>query len=282
MNAFSWISAHPFRFLIALAILTILAFTAFALTRQARQDRPWAEYLSRLPHVALNHGIFSVTPVSDWSYSASGPTDKAETDFQASVADVKSVWLMVEPSPYSTIVAHTLLLFEFTDGRVIGLTIEARLTKTQKYSPIDGLWNKYELIYLWATPRDLLIRRSVFLDHKVYLYPLKLTNPQLTSLFAKLVKTTGDLQFRPRFYNTLFHNCTNELGQKAGLPWDISFVLTGLSPNYLYRKGIIPGASFDDAKAKADLTDWLKANNDPNKAAFEPKLVAELRARGER
>ncbi len=186
---------------------------------------------------------------------------------------------MVEPSPASDWVAHTLLLFEFGGGRIVGLTIEARLEDKETYSPFAGLWNAYELAYLWATPHDLLTRRAVLLDHKVYVYPLKLTAEQKQSLLRNLVATTAAIETHPRFYNTIFSNCTNEIGKRAGLPWDYAFVLTGKSPGLLFRKGIIPGPSFAVAKARADLTAWLKAQNGTDKSVFDAALLAELNTR---
>ncbi len=126
---------------------------------------------------------------------------------------------MLEPSPASDWVAHTFLLLEFTDNRVVGVSIEARQEEGETYSPFWGLFNNYELLFSWASARDLLERRAVFLDHTVEVYPLNLSIAHEQSLLRKFLKTTSQLETTPRFYNTLFHNCTNELGKEAGIPW---------------------------------------------------------------
>lgn len=93
------------------------------------------------------------------------------------------------------------------------------------------------------------------------------------------LRTTAALEKTPRFYNTLFHNCTNELGKEAKIPWNFSFVLTGKSPDYLFRKGLIPCGSIAEARQRADMTAWLKAPGAGEKAAFDAMLLAELRSR---
>lgn len=271
-----WVRAHPFLAgALAVAVL-LLAFLGASLMRTPRNDRAWAEYFRRPAHVEMRPGSFLVAPVSDWSYAPGRVTDRAYGAFNAKLDDLRSVWLMVEPSPASDIVAHTLLLFEFADARIVGVTIEARMEEGERYSPFAGLWNRYELAYVWATPRDLLVRRAVFLGHKVFVYPLRLADGQMHSLLRKLLGTTADLEGYPRFYNTLFSNCTNELAKRADLPWDLAFVLTGLAPSHLFRRGLIPGKSFKEAKARADMTDWLKGMAESDRATFDLALLAEL------
>lgn len=275
----AWLKAHPLRAGGAVVVLALLGLMGAAFLRTPRNDRTWAEYFRRPAHVEQQLGSFLVAPVSDWSYAEGAILDRAYGGFAAKFEDLRAVWLMVEPSPASDIVAHTLLLFEISDDRMIGVTIEARMEEGERYSAFSGLWNRYELAYVWATARDLLVRRAVFLDHKVYVYPLKLADGQVQSLLRNLVATTADLERRPRFYNTLFSNCTNELAKRAGLSWDPAFVLTGLAPGHLFRRGLIPGTSFREAKARADITEWLEAMASGDRATFDLSLLGELRRR---
>lgn len=271
--------AHPFRMGGALVAILLLGLLGAALLRTPRNDRTWAEYFTRTTRVEQQPGSFLVAPVSDWSYTEKAVAERSYGAFAAKFTDLKGVWLMVEPSPASEIVAHTLLLFEFADDRMIGVTIEARMEEGERYSAFSGLWNRYELAYVWATPRDLLVRRALFLHHKVYVYPLALVAAQQQSLLRNLLGTTAELEAHPRFYNTLFSNCTNELAKRAELPWDMAFVFTGLAPKHLFKRHIIPGLSFAEAKARAEVTDWLKGMAESDKATFDMALLAELRKR---
>ena len=162
----NWFGANPLRPAI-LSIFAILALGSLAnMLSPPRQDRHWYPYLSHTPHVEITETGFTVSPVSDWSYEYDRETD---TTYQPSASysfdELRRVWFMIEPQPGSQLAAHTLLLFEFSDDRILGLTIEARREEGEEYSAFHGQFNAFELIYIWATARDLLIRRATMLDY---------------------------------------------------------------------------------------------------------------------
>jgi len=273
-------AAHPLTPAVGAIILTALVGFAPVFSEPPLAERQWTEHLARTAHAELGENQFSVAPVRDWSYDASGPVSKIYGDAAFALPALRNVWFMLEPRPGSEIAAHTLLLFEFEDDRLLGLTIEARRESDETFSAWQGVWNTYELAYVWASARDLLTRRAVFLDHDVYVYPLRISYAQKVNLLTRLLQTTADLEATPRFYNTFFSNCTNELAKRADLTWDSAFILTGLSDDHLHRVGVIPGATFEDAKARADMRDVIRSlNHIEDAAAFDAALLAELRAR---
>jgi hypothetical protein len=74
-------------------------------------------------------------------------------------------------------------------------------------------------------------------------------------------------------------NCTNELAKVAQIPWHYSFILTGYSPQYLYRLKYIPGPDFATAKSQARLDVEIRPWNSLSSADFDKALLAELRKR---
>lgn len=245
-----------------------------------RTDRDWYPYLAPSTQVSATDGAVTIGPITDWSYDSSGAAESAYRDESFAVADLRDVWFLIEPQPGSRLAAHTLLLFEFTDDRIVGLTIEARREANEPYSAFRGLWNAYELSYLWGSARDLLTRRVVMLDHDVFVYPLAISDDQKRMLLENLLARTEALETTPRFYNTLFSNCTNELAKAAGIDWHYSFVLTGRSDEHLFNRGIIPGEDFETARASANVTDFVRVLNDePRSVDFDAALLGELRAR---
>jgi hypothetical protein len=245
-----------------------------------RADRDWFPYLAQTSDVAIAGDQITIGALSDWSYDAEGPTATCYRPESFTPSELVDVWFMLEPQPGSEVAAHTLLLFELEGDRLIGLTIEARRERDEDYSAWRGLWNGYELMYLWASGRDLLARRAVMLDHEVYVYPLLLDTPQKRGLLHRMLVRTAELERRPRFYNTFSSNCTNELAKAAGLRWNRAFVLTGLSDEYLFREGFIPGESFEAAHGRADVTDLIRSLNAAGEDVdFDAALLAELRAR---
>lgn len=271
----------------------VVAGLAFVLTKTPRQDRDWQPHLARTASVSWQSPVAEVAPVRDWTYRRlDGPPDRPE-DAEAGIVSrgwiervdveperLSGVWLLVEPHPGLPLMAHTLVLFEFQDGGLVGLTIEARKERGERFAPFRGLFNKYELAYVWATPRDLLSRRAVLLQHELYLYRLDLTAAEGEAYLRALLRRTEALHARPRFYNTLTSNCTNELAKTAGLAWDPAFVLTGRAAEALHQRGRIAGASFEAVKAGARITDAVSATARLSNTEFNRSLLTFLR--GER
>lgn len=246
-----------------------------------RADRVWFEYLAPTAHVEMDEARFSVRPVSDWAYTAEGPRAQSYIEAGYDLAALRRVWFVLEPQPGSAIAAHTFLLFEFEGDRLLGLTIEARREADEKYSAVAGVFNAYELSYVWGSARDLLTRRAVMLAHDVFVYPTAVTDAQQRALLARLLERTQTLAARPRFYNTLFSNCTNELAKAAGFHWAPAFILTGTSDEYLFSRGIIPGDEFAAARARADMAGFVRGLNAAPAADFDRLLLVELRRRAE-
>ncbi|NWG45770.1 MAG: DUF4105 domain-containing protein [Alphaproteobacteria bacterium] len=275
--------ARPLRSgLIALLAVLVLAETAIIL-RTPRLDRDWVEHLSVTPKIALSpEGDFSIAGLRDWTYAAEGPLQKSWRAAGGRVADVRAIWFVVEPHPGAPdLMAHTLLLFEFGDDRLLGLTIEARREADEDYSAVAGLFNTFELLYVWASARDLLVRRAVYLDHDVNVYRLALTESQARSALTRFLASTQALGARPRFYHTLFSNCTNELGKNAGLGWHPSFVLTGRAAGHLHGIGLIRGQSFEEVAQAARMKETIARLARLPAPAFDAALLRAVRAASE-
>lgn len=275
----SWFGANPLRPAIA-CIALILVLGSFApMFEPPREDRNWYPYLSHTTDVTIDTDSFSITPVSDWSYTWGAETATDYTEGSYRFDQLRNVWFMLEPQPGSQLAAHTLLLFEFEGDRLLGLTIEARREEGEDYDALRGQFNAFELTYIWASARDLLIRRAVMLDHEVFVYPVSITDEQNRMLLMNLLQRTQSLETQPRYYNTVVSNCTNELAKAAGFSWAPAYVLTGRSDEYLFGRGIIPGDSFEQAHARSDVTAFIQALNGEPAAAFDAALLAELRRR---
>jgi hypothetical protein len=266
-----------------LAVATVIAVlilgAAAKISGPPQAERDWYPYLGRTAHVDVSEAGFSVTPVTDWSYAATGVVNERYVDASFEIADLRNVWFVLEPQPGSQLAAHTLLLFEFSNDRLIGLTIEARREADEDYSALAGIWNAYELAYVWGSARDLLTRRAVMLDHQVFVYPVAIDAEQRDFLLRRVLARTDSLETHPRYYNTIFSNCTNELAKAAGFDWAPAFVLTGRSDEYLFERRIIPGESFAAANARADLTQFIKDANAVPAESFDAAVLAELRRR---
>lgn len=275
----SWFCANPLRpATVSIALILLLGACA-SVTQPPRLDRDWYPYLSHTADVELTGERFSVTPVSAWSYAREGQTDESYIEAAFAFDDLREVWFVLEPQPGSQLAAHTLLLFEFEGDRLLGLTIEARRERHEEYSALRGIFNAFELAYVWGTARDFLTRRTVMLDHDVFIYPVVITQEQKQALLTRLLRRTEALETRPRYYNTIVSNCTNELAKAAGFDWAPAYIFTGRSDEYLFRRGIIPGDTFADAHARSAMKEAVQTLNAAPADAFDRLLLDELRRR---
>lgn len=285
----AWARAHPARTAGGALLGAVGLFLLVAFSATPRLDRDWVDNLERMPDIEMRRDGFSMTHVRDWSYAQALEEDgdkmagvtRSEASFEGDFSVLRNVWFMIEPHPGMEMMAHTLVLFEFADDRMVGLTIEARKEEGETYSALWGTFNAFELAYIWATPKDLLTRRAVYLDHDVLVYPLALSDEQELSFLSRLLDKTVAISSKARWYNTLFSNCTNELAKTADLDWHHAFIMTGYSAERLFELGLIPGDDFESTKARARMTDEIKAWNDLSPEDFNRALLAELRARGE-
>ena len=278
-SLWEWTRRHPWRAIAGVLVLAILGFAFSVVGQKARLDRNWVEHLAVMPTIDMRADGFALGPATDWSYDAKGPTAKNTVSFEAKYADVRNVWFMVEPQPGGDYAAHTLIIFEFAGDRTIGVTVEARREADEDYDAFQGLFNKFELAYIWSTSKELLARRAVYLAKEIYVYPLALTDKQKTDFLQALLAKTIEVSTVPRFYNTAVSNCTNELAKVAKIPWHYSFILTGYSPQYLYKLKYIPGPDFATARSKARMDEEIRSWNSLSSAEFDHALLAELHRR---
>jgi hypothetical protein len=263
-----------------IAVLVLVAgFAISVVSKTPRRDRNWVEHLAVMPTIDVREDGFALGPATDWTYAPDGPTAKGAVDFEAKFADLQNLWFMVEPQPGGDYAAHTLVLFEFSDDRIIGVTVEARREADEDYDAFEGLFNKFELAYIWSTSKELLTRRAVFLNKDIFVYPLALNEEQKQGFLRSMLDKTIDVSQRPRFYNTLTSNCTNELAKAAKLDWHYSWVLTGYSPQRLFDLELIPGDDLAAVRQQAKLDAEIRGWNDLPSADFDRALLAELRKR---
>ena len=258
------------------ALAALVLFVAVILTKTPRHDLVWADDVSRLAGASREGDVFSIADYRTWTYDTEGPTEKAwRAAGPYRISDVRRAWFAVEPHPgFGGQMAHTMVVFEFAGGDVLGLSVEARKERGEPYGVLAGSLNAFELTYVWAAPRDMFGRRVRVQDHRVYMYPLALSPAETRAYLGALLDRTIAIQDKPRFYNTLASNCTNELAKTAGLNWHPAFVLTGNSAKALHGMGRLSGdGDYAAAKARADVTDWVAVHDDLDEAAFNAGLI---------
>lgn len=265
-----------------------LGYVAFVLRPSNQRD--WEFGMDRLARITIDGDSVLVRDVRDFRYTAAGTrsTDYVERAFD--VSRIERVWFIHEPFTVGFLpgfrgVAHTYFVFDFQDRPPLAVSVEARREKGETYDAVWGLFNQFELIYTWGSEQDVTVRRAVVGRNELYMYPLRIPLEAARALFLQLARVTQQLESRPRFYNTLTSNCTNELAKTANavkpgsIPPNRALVFPGYSPELLHGLGFIPNdVPLDELNRRAYITDIVQEHYEDED--FSGRLRSELEKRG--
>jgi hypothetical protein len=176
---------------------------------------------------------------------------------------VRKVWYVTEPFKGLPIAAHTFLSFEFSDGNFLSISIEARKKKGQVYNLFKGVLHTYPLMYIAADERDVILMRANIRKNTVYLYPVKLSKPEEGKILLRdMLERMNDLVIHPKWYNTLWANCTSSIawhvnriwpGKLGVIPWEVW--VSGYADRLAFKRGLIDtDLPLDEARIRFDIS----------------------------
>ena len=262
------------RLIVAVAALACLWLADRWFILQPTNQRDWEYGMATLPHITIAGDVVDVQHVRDFRWSADGPRSSDYVDRTFDVQRLARVWFVEEPFTIAPLygfegVAHTYFVFDFQDQPPVAISVESRRERGQGYDPLLGLFNEYELMYIWGTEQDLTGRRAVLEKNQLYMYPLVGSLDTARRLFVDLAQVSHDLETQPRFYNTLTSNCTNELAkvansaQPGAIPPNIALVFPGYAAKALYDLGFIANdAPFEQVRQRSAITATVAATID--------------------
>ncbi|HSG94474.1 MAG TPA: DUF4105 domain-containing protein, partial [Afifellaceae bacterium] len=198
-------SRLPLLVILAIAVVALL----FAILRlnfmQARDDRNWEpEFANLTTFQDLGGGRWRLNNLRHWTWNKSGPEDKIWDNRVIDENTVTGLWYYVQPFGGWDGIAHTFLVFELAgkdDGETvdyIGVSVEARRQVGEAYSAWSGLFRAFELTYLWASEKDLLTRRAVYLPDELYGYRLNVSPQTARAALRHFITRTNELAASPR------------------------------------------------------------------------------------
>lgn len=157
---------------------------------------------------------------------------------------VRTVDLLIEPSPNLGLVAHAMLSFGFEDGYHLLLSVEARKEKDETYGVLPGLYRQFELIYILADESDMLALRGGVLGSEIYLFPANSQPDEVRALLTDILQTVNRLEREPAFYNSLRSNCTTVLLDHADRlsgqnRYTYQVLFPGLAGEWMDRFGLL-------------------------------------------
>jgi hypothetical protein len=231
--------------------------------------RDWSPDMAVLPYADFDGDLVHVHNIRNCSYVTPDDFTVAHYDKTFDLRELDSAHFMVEPFSGFEGSAHTLLTFGFRDREFLAISVELRREKGEHFSPLAGLFRRYELMYVIGDDRDLIKLRTNYRRDKVYLYPVEASPEALRALFTDMLQRANALRERPEFYNTLLSTCTTNIVRHINriaprsVPFSYKVLLPGYSDQLAYDLGLIPtDASLDETKERYRIDGVAQAAGD--------------------
>ena len=199
-------------------------------------ERNWKPELVDAPTAVVGAGLVEITHYLAYE----GPTTQT-----FDLSEIERVWFGVQKFAGFGSGAHNFLSFEFSNGKFVSISVEARKEIGEEFALLPALFRQFELIYLIGDEAQVFGARSDF-NAPAYLYPLKSSTQQSARLFVDMCNRANELAAHPEWYNILTNNCTNNLAWHASRiaprsisSYDIRVVMSGHADQVLYAMDLL-------------------------------------------
>ena len=156
-------------------------------------DRDWDPGVSVLSRATRAGDAITIENVRNFEYRSLDEFTRRYETRTVHLANLKAVDVIFF-NWRSTWMGHPVLVFDFgVDGRLC-ISIEARICKGQVYSLLRSLYRQYELIFLAADERDVILRRTKHSQGQdALLYRLNAEPDELRTVFLDYVSAINSL-----------------------------------------------------------------------------------------
>ena len=266
----------------ALALALLIWLTLRHLSLRPSNDRSWVNDNERMATADFNGDEVTIRNVRDFNWRSTRDFDERWIDVKVNLDKISKIWFVLEYfDPSKRQMAHTIMSFETEDGERLACSIEVRREKGERYHPLKGMFRQYELIYVWATERDVIgVRTRCRKKSVTHLFEAVVLGPgNERRMLESYLRRTNKLSEDPEWYNTITNTCTTNIVRHVNevypgrVPRAISILLPGLSPKLLHRNNLVKmtGAleetlemSIIDGKGDSwdgsgDFGDWIRS-----------------------
>ncbi len=232
--------------------VAISIFLSWALVRHLRlrpsNERFWVNDNARMATAEFDGEKVTIRNVRDFEWRSTKDFDERWIDVTMSLDKMAKIWFVLEYfEPSKKQMAHTIMVFEDDDGQRIACSIEVRREQGERYHPIKGLFRQYELIYVWATERDVIgVRTRCRKKSVTHLFEAGVLGPgNERRMLESYLRRSNKLSIEPEWYNTITNTCTTNIVAHVNevypgrVPWGVSILLPGLSPRLLSRNNLV-------------------------------------------
>lgn len=223
-------------------------------------NKDWAPDVARISHGEIKNNNLTLYNVRNFSYVG----DKIEIvrwetrEYPLDQLQGLDIFMSYWASEH---IAHTIMSWDFRDGKHLAISIETRKDTSQEYSAIKGFFKQFELSYVAADEQDIIMLRTNYRKERVYIYPLKVSAETARNLLESYLLKMNTLVNNPEFYNALTRNCTttirlhaNAIAPEDRRPMDWRLIASGHADELLYDRGMVfQQLPFDELRRKSRI-----------------------------
>lgn len=229
-----------------------------------RNDRDWTLDQMILPSVDFEGDQITIHNIRNFTYTGETTYESGYYDRTYNLNELVSVDFIVEPlAPIA--IAHTFVSFGFSNGEYVALSVEIRKEKGESFSPLKGLFDQFELMYVIADERDVIKLRALHRKDTLYLYPVVVSKEKAKELFLNMLTRANTLRENPEFYNTLTSTCTTNIVDHINaispnrVPWNLSLIFPKDSDMYAYDLGLIDTSiPFFELRGQSEINQYIE------------------------
>ena len=266
--------------IVSVIVFFIVAMYVTHLMSTPENEREWTLDQKVLPYAEFDNNFVTIKNIRNFSYTSEHTYTPSYYDKTYNIDELESVDFIVEPLA-EIAVAHTFLSFGFENGEYLAISVEIRKEIGEEFSPIKGLFDQFELMYVIADERDVIRLRTLYRNDTLYLYPTIVTKEKVKELFIHMIHRVNDLKKTPEFYNTITNTCTTNIVDHINaiterrVPWDLRVLFPLDSDEYAYELGLIDTSiPFQELRATHKINAYVDTYQDaPN---FSQKIREHL------
>lgn len=243
LEQLSKFTSTPFRKL-AFWLMTGGVFVWF-FAMSPSNDRQWQDEFRHQFTYTKKDNIITINNVRNFDWNNDTYTERWESR-QYNLNHLNSLD-MISTTWGNDNIAHIMLSFGFDDGmgntdRLV-FSVETRKEIGENFSTVGGFFRLYDLSIIAGDEKDLIYTRTNIRNESVSVYPVIYNLAKIKQLFLIYLDYGQSLNHQPKFYNSLWSNCTTVIYTMIkgidNIPLDYRIIASGRLADYLYDKGVI-------------------------------------------
>jgi len=222
-------------------VFSVVLLWWFAL--EPSNSRDWQPDVAILPRAEIKGDLITLRNIRNCEYTSETEYTVKHYDKTVRLSELRAVDLF-QVYWGSSLIAHTMLSFQFGEKDFVCISIETRKTAGEEYSSLRGFFRQYELTYVLGDERDLVRLRTNYRNEDVYLYRLAFNPDVAGPVFMQYLHQINALNARPQWYNALLSNCTTNIRgharpytKDARIDWRI--LVNGFLDEMAYERGML-------------------------------------------